>query len=77
MIMMLSNSPGAAVHRATHHDRIFREPASQLDFPGLLKALRASALATGVFPLGGIRVRAYQADHYLIADGHPANAFVQ
>ena len=47
-----------------------------VDFPGLLAALRASALATGVFPLGGIRIRAYQADHYLIADGHPDNAFV-
>jgi 5-carboxymethyl-2-hydroxymuconate isomerase len=47
-----------------------------VDFPGLLAALRASALATGVFPLGGIRIRAYQADHYLIADGHQDNAFV-
>ena len=47
-----------------------------VDLPGLLAALRASALATGVFPLGGIRIRAYQADHYLIADGHPDNAFV-
>ncbi|MEP7242746.1 MAG: 5-carboxymethyl-2-hydroxymuconate Delta-isomerase [Gammaproteobacteria bacterium] len=50
--------------------------SSQLDFPGLLRALRDSALATGVFPIGGVRVRAYQADHYLIADGHPDNAFV-
>lgn len=49
---------------------------SQLNFPGLLTALRDSALATGVFPIGGVRVRAYQADHYLIADGHPDNAFV-
>jgi 5-carboxymethyl-2-hydroxymuconate isomerase len=49
---------------------------AQLDFPGFLSALRDSALATGVFPLGGIRVRAYRADHYLIADGSTANAFV-
>ena len=48
----------------------------QMDFPVFLAALRDSAAATGVFPLGGIRVRAYQADHYLIADGHPDNAFV-
>ena len=47
-----------------------------VDFPHFLGALRASALATGVFPLGGIRIRAYQADHYLIADGHADNAFV-
>ncbi len=50
--------------------------AGQLDFPVFLRALRDSALATGVFPLGGIRVRAYQADHYVVADGHPDNAFV-
>ena len=49
---------------------------SQLDFPALLKALSDSAIATGVFSVGGIRVRAYPATHYRIADGHPANAFV-
>jgi 5-carboxymethyl-2-hydroxymuconate isomerase len=48
----------------------------QLDFPRFLTALRDSALATGVFPIGGVRVRAYRADHYVIADGHPDNAFV-
>lgn len=50
--------------------------SAQLDFGAFLESLRDSALATGVFPLGGIRVRAYQADHYLIADGYPDNAFV-
>jgi 5-carboxymethyl-2-hydroxymuconate isomerase len=49
---------------------------AQLDFPRFLTALRDSALATGVFPIGGVRVRAYRADHYVIADGHPDNAFV-
>jgi 5-carboxymethyl-2-hydroxymuconate isomerase len=48
----------------------------QLDFPRFLTALRDCALATGVFPIGGVRVRAYRADHYVIADGHPDNAFV-
>jgi 5-carboxymethyl-2-hydroxymuconate isomerase len=56
------------------------EYSSNLDaavnFPSFLTALRDSALATGVFPIGGVRVRAYRADHYLIADGHPDNAFV-
>jgi 5-carboxymethyl-2-hydroxymuconate isomerase len=47
-----------------------------VDFPEFLLALRTAALATGVFPLGGIRIRAYEASHYLIADGHPDNAFV-
>ena len=50
--------------------------AEQLDFPRFLTALRDSALATGVFPIGGVRVRAYRPDHYVIADGHPDNAFV-
>ena len=50
--------------------------SGELDFPHLLMALRDAALVTGVFSLGGIRVRAYQADHYLIADGHADNAFV-
>ncbi len=48
----------------------------QVDFPRFLTALRDTALSTGVFPLGGIRVRAYRADHYVVADGHPDNAFV-
>lgn len=49
---------------------------AQLDFPALLKALGDSAVATGVFPIGGIRIRAYPATHYRIADGHPENTFV-
>jgi 5-carboxymethyl-2-hydroxymuconate isomerase len=48
----------------------------QLDFPKLLTELREAALSTGVFPIGGIRLRAYEADYYLIADGHPDNAFM-
>jgi 5-carboxymethyl-2-hydroxymuconate isomerase len=38
--------------------------------------VHASALATGIFPIGGVRTRAYAAEHYRIADGHPDNAFV-
>jgi 5-carboxymethyl-2-hydroxymuconate isomerase len=48
----------------------------RLDFPALLKTLRDTAVDTGIFPLGGTRVRAYRADHYLVADGHADNAFV-
>ncbi len=50
--------------------------AGQLNVPALMQVLRDSALATGIFPLGGMRVRAYRAEDYLVADGHPANAFV-
>jgi 5-carboxymethyl-2-hydroxymuconate isomerase len=49
---------------------------AQVDFPRLLGALRDAALGTGVFPLGGIRLRAYRAEHYLIADGYAENAFL-
>ena len=48
----------------------------RLDVPAFLAAVHEAALATGVFPIGGIRTRAYAAEHYVIADGHPDNAFV-
>jgi 5-carboxymethyl-2-hydroxymuconate isomerase len=47
-----------------------------IDFPGFLEAVHTAALATGVFPIGGVRTRAYAAEHYRIADGHADNAFV-
>jgi 5-carboxymethyl-2-hydroxymuconate isomerase len=46
------------------------------DLDGFLRAVHAAALATGVFPVGGIRTRAYEARHYVIADAHPDNGFV-
>jgi 5-carboxymethyl-2-hydroxymuconate isomerase len=39
-------------------------------------ALKDAALATGIFPIGGIRVRAHRADHYVIADGALDNTFI-
>ncbi|HEY8520308.1 MAG TPA: 5-carboxymethyl-2-hydroxymuconate Delta-isomerase [Gammaproteobacteria bacterium] len=48
----------------------------RLDLEGLLDALRRAALDSGVFPLGGLRVRAHRVDHYRIADCHPDNGFV-
>ena len=50
--------------------------AGELDLPSLFRALHATAVETGVFPLGGIRFRAVRCDDYLIADGNPENAFV-
>jgi 5-carboxymethyl-2-hydroxymuconate isomerase len=47
-----------------------------IDLRHLLATLREAALKTGVFPLGGIRIRAARRDLYLIADGDPENAFV-
>jgi 5-carboxymethyl-2-hydroxymuconate isomerase len=46
------------------------------DLDDFLRAVHDAALATGVFPVGGIRTRAYEARHYVIADAHPDNAFV-
>ena len=49
---------------------------SAFDLDALLDRLHATAVGTGMFPLGGIRVRAYRADRYRIADCAPDNAFV-
>ena len=47
-----------------------------LDLDDLFKALRETAIGTGVFALGGVRFRAHRCEHYLIADGDPDNAFI-
>ncbi|MGB1238352.1 MAG: 5-carboxymethyl-2-hydroxymuconate Delta-isomerase, partial [Pseudomonadales bacterium] len=47
-----------------------------LDIPALFKQLNDTAVATGVFPLGGIRTRAIRCEHYRIAEGDPENTFV-
>ena len=47
-----------------------------MDLDGLMTKLRDRAVATGVFPLGGIRVRGERRDRYLVADGAPGNGFV-
>ena len=48
----------------------------RLDVAGLCRTLRDAAVATGVLPLAGIRVRAIKADHVVIADGNPDHAFL-
>jgi 5-carboxymethyl-2-hydroxymuconate isomerase len=48
----------------------------RFDLDALLDKLHATAVATGMFPLAGIRIRAYAARHYRIADCAPDNAFV-
>ena len=47
-----------------------------LDLDSLLDCLHRTALATGMFPIGGIRVRAYKAEQYRIADCAPENSFI-
>ncbi|MCG9659898.1 5-carboxymethyl-2-hydroxymuconate Delta-isomerase [Vibrio mediterranei] len=47
-----------------------------VDIPELMKVIHREAIATGVFPEGGIRTRAVKSDYYLIADEDPENRFV-
>ena len=49
---------------------------AQIDMAGLGAALRDAMAATGVFPLGGIRVRAHRCDAVAIADGQGPYGFV-
>ena len=43
---------------------------------GLCDALRRAAIETGIFPVAGVRVRAYPARDYAMADGDPKHGFV-
>lgn len=49
---------------------------ARLDLGALLDRLHRTATGSGMFPLGGIRIRAYRAEHYRVADCAPENAFV-
>ena len=42
---------------------------SRLDMAKVVEVVRKAAVETGIFPLGGIRVRAIRCEHYAIADG--------
>jgi 5-carboxymethyl-2-hydroxymuconate isomerase len=47
-----------------------------VDIAAFCAAMRDAMLATGMFPLGGIRVRAFPCHAYVIADGDPAYAYL-
>ncbi|WP_322866420.1 5-carboxymethyl-2-hydroxymuconate isomerase [Aquicoccus sp. G2-2] len=47
-----------------------------VDMAALCDHLRRAAVATGVFPMPGVRVRAFRADHVSIADGDAKHAFL-
>lgn len=49
---------------------------TRLDVAGLCRVLRDAAVATGILPLAGIRVRATACSHVVIADGNPDHAFL-
>jgi len=45
------------------------------DMQALCEVLNTVMIETGLFPKGGIRVRAIASKAYSIADGHPENGF--
>ena len=49
---------------------------SHLEKAEVVEVVRRAAVETGIFPLGGIRVRAIRCEHYAIADGKPAYGFL-
>ncbi len=50
--------------------------ARSINAEGLCNALHYAMVETGIFPLAGIRVRAYRTEAFAMADKHPGNGFV-
>jgi 5-carboxymethyl-2-hydroxymuconate isomerase len=48
----------------------------RVDMGAVVELVRKEAVATGIFPLGGIRVRAIKCEHYAIADGRSNFGFL-
>jgi 5-carboxymethyl-2-hydroxymuconate isomerase len=48
----------------------------EIDLDALVECVRKAAVVSGIFPLGGIRVRAHKADATTVATGDPAFAFL-
>jgi len=46
------------------------------DIAALCRELHAAVMASGLFELGAVRVRAFAAQHYAVADLDPRNAFI-
>jgi 5-carboxymethyl-2-hydroxymuconate isomerase len=47
-----------------------------VDMGKVVEVVRNAAVETGIFPLGGIRVRAVRCEHFAIADGNPELGFL-
>ena len=48
----------------------------RVDMAKVVETVRKAAVETGIFPVGGIRVRAIRCEHYAIADGNPQLGFL-
>src|ERR1700737_4105995 len=49
---------------------------ARVDMDQVVEVVRRAVVETGIFPLGGIRVRAICCEHYAIADGRPDFGFL-
>jgi 5-carboxymethyl-2-hydroxymuconate isomerase len=49
---------------------------ARVEMGKVVEVVRKAAVETGIFPLGGIRVRAVRCEHYAIADGNPHLGFL-
>src|SRR6267142_3706732 len=49
---------------------------TRVDMGVVVEIVRKAAVETGIFPLGGIRVRAIRCAHFAIADGRPDFGFL-
>jgi 5-carboxymethyl-2-hydroxymuconate isomerase len=49
---------------------------ARVDMGAVVELVRKAAVETGIFPLGGIRVRTVRCEHYAIADGNPHLGFL-
>jgi 5-carboxymethyl-2-hydroxymuconate isomerase len=49
---------------------------ARVDMGKVVEVVRKAAIETGIFPLGGIRIRAVRCEHYAIADGNPHVGFL-
>jgi 5-carboxymethyl-2-hydroxymuconate isomerase len=48
----------------------------RLDMTAIVEVVRKAAIETGIFPIGGTRVRAIRCEHFAIADGNPEHGFI-
>jgi len=49
---------------------------AEVDMPALCETLRQAMVETGIFPMAGVRVRAFAATHVAMADGDPQHAYI-
>lgn len=49
---------------------------ARVDMGRVVEIVRKAAVETGIFPIGGIRVRAIRCEHYAIADGSAQSGFL-